>query len=89
MARRKRARHDASMSESRDPRVVLQRVAQEQGKSLSELSVRIGRNVSYLGQYVARGSPRRLPEDERRHLAITLGIDERRLGARDPWCPPA
>ncbi|MEH3046525.1 hypothetical protein [Sphingomonas adhaesiva] len=63
------------------------RVAAERGESLSALSRKIGRNEAYLQQYVGRGSPRRLPEEERRMLAIVLNIDERRLGARDPWSP--
>lgn len=75
------------MSDS--PRALLPRLAAERGLSLTELSVRIGRNQAYLQQFIARGSPRRLPETERRHLAMTLNIDERLLGARDPWSPPA
>lgn len=48
----------------------------------------VGRNPAYLRQYLRPGTPRRLPEDERRHLAKCLDIDERELGARDPWTPP-
>ncbi|TCQ02178.1 hypothetical protein C8J40_1215 [Sphingomonas sp. PP-CC-3A-396] len=70
-----------------NPRMRLPQLANEQGKSLANLSATIGRNPPYLQQFVARGSPRRLPEDERRHLAIVLNIDERELGARDPWSP--
>lgn len=75
------------MSESEDVRARVARLAGERGRSLSELSIHIGRNVSYLGQYVHRGTPRRLPEDDRRHLAMVLDVDERELGARDPWRP--
>lgn len=60
-----------------DPRAALRRRAEERGVSLSDLSVKIGRNVAYVQQYLERGTPRRLPEDERRHLAIVLEIDER------------
>jgi cyanate lyase len=67
----------------------LTRVAADRGLSLTDLSRKIGRNHCYLRQYVDRGTPRRLPEPERRHLAIALNIDERLLGARDPWTPPA
>ena len=45
--------------------------------------------MSYLQQFIERGTPRRLPEEDRRNLAIALNIDERQLGARDPWSPPA
>ncbi len=65
----------------------LKRITAEQGASLSDLSRKLGRNQAYLSQYVTRGSPRRLPEDERRHLAMALNVDERLLGARDPWTP--
>jgi len=40
-----------------------------------------------MNQFVTRGSPRRLPAEERRHRAIVLNADERALGARDPWSP--
>jgi len=48
--------------EAESPRNVLRRRAEERGLSLASLSARIGRNPAYLQQYVARGSPRRLPE---------------------------
>jgi cyanate lyase len=69
------------------PRQTIAAVVADRGLSLADLSVKIGRNHAYLQQYVKRGSPRRLPEKERRHLAMALEIDERRLGARDPWMP--
>lgn len=71
-----------------DVRQNLIRFAAERGESLTSLSLKLGRNVAYLQQFVGRGSPRRLPEEERRMLAITLNVDERLLGARDPWSPP-
>lgn len=65
---------------SDEPRQVLARIARERGASLSALSRMLGRNVAYLQQYVARGSPRILPERERRMLADFLGVDEVALG---------
>ncbi len=59
----------------------------ERGLDLSTASRMIGRNPAYLQQFIKRGTPRRLPEDERLRLAIALHIDERELGARDPWAP--
>ncbi len=70
-----------------NPREQLPKLASERGRSLASLSAMSGRNPAYLQQFVSRGSPRRLPEDERRHLAIALEVDERELGARDPWMP--
>jgi phage repressor protein C with HTH and peptisase S24 domain len=41
----------------------------------------IGRNPSYLQQFVRKGSPRRLEEGDRRKLARFLGAAETELGA--------
>lgn len=70
-----------------DPRTALVAAASRNGMSLAHLSLTIGRNAAYLQQFVKSGSPKRLPEQERRHLAIYMGIDERELGAREPWRP--
>lgn len=55
---------------------------------LKELSLKLGRNPSYLQQFVARGSPRRLPEEVRHALAALLGLPERELQAEAPAGPP-
>lgn len=70
-----------------DPRQTLTDLVARHGESLSGLSRFVGRNPAYLQQYVSRGSPRCLPEDVRGQLARYFGIDERQLGARDPWRP--
>ena len=71
-----------------DPvRAALPDLVARRGATLRTASLAIGRNETYLQQYVARGSPRRLPELDRRHLAMWLEVDERVLGARDPWVP--
>ena len=54
--------------------------ARARGVSLGALSRMIGRNAAYLQQFVARGTPRRLDEDDRRVLAAFLAIDEQALG---------
>ncbi len=69
------------------PRENLRRLAAERGESLANLSALIGRNAAYLQQFVARGSPKRLADDDRLRLAKFLNVDERLLGARDPWKP--
>jgi hypothetical protein len=63
-----------------DPRMRLQQLAADGRVSLSSLSTMIGRNPSYLQQYIARGSPRKLEEDDRRKLAEFFGIGESELG---------
>src|SRR3546814_8291619 len=40
----------------------------------------IGKNASYLQQFVRKGSPRRLEEMDRGRLARFFGVDERELG---------
>lgn len=63
------------------PQQALTRAAAERGVALSALSRMIGRNQAYLSQFVLRGSPRKLPERERRLLADFLALDEAVLGA--------
>ena len=51
----------------------------ERKVSLAAVSRAIGRNHSYLQQFVKRGTPRRLPEEARHALANFLDADERSL----------
>jgi len=64
-----------------DPRARLLALSAERGVSLSQLSALVGRNSSYLQQFVRKGSPRKLEEVDRRTLARFLGVDESELGA--------
>jgi len=64
-----------------DPRARLLALATEQGVSLAALSALIARNSTYLQQFVRKGSPRKLEEQDRRKLAEFLGVDESELGA--------
>lgn len=64
-----------------DPREVLLQAARARGVSLASLSRMIGRNDTYLQQYVTKGSPKKLEEEDRRKLATFLGIKESSLGA--------
>jgi phage repressor protein C with HTH and peptisase S24 domain len=41
----------------------------------------IGRNSSYLQQYIGKGSPRKLEEEDRRRLADFFAVGESELGA--------
>lgn len=66
------------------PQQALAEAARARGVALSALSRMLGRNQAYLGQFVNRGSPRVLPERERRMLADFLAIDEALLGAPPP-----
>ena len=66
-----------------DPREALVRLAAARGASLAALSAMLGRNAAYLQQYVARGSPRRLAEEDRRALAAFLDVEEVLLGGAE------
>jgi SOS-response transcriptional repressor LexA len=51
----------------------------ELGLSLSELSLRVGKNHAYFQQFIKRGVPTRLPEEVRGRVAEILKIDEKIL----------
>jgi len=56
-------------------------LAEERGVSLSSLSRLIGKNPSYLQQFLRKGSPRKLEETDRAVLARFFGVAEREFGA--------
>lgn len=66
-----------------DPRQRLLDLAFDRRVSLSQLSAMIGRNPAYLQQFVRKGSPRRLEENDRRTLARFFGVNEVQLGGTD------
>ena len=63
-----------------DPRLALDKLIRERGEDYLGLSRLLGRNPAYIQQYIKRGSPRRLAEDDRRLLARYFGVDETVLG---------
>ena len=63
-----------------DPRERLTELARERGTSLAALSRMLSRNPTYLQQYITKGSPKKLEEQDRRVLAKFLGVDEMELG---------
>jgi|TARA_B100000678_G_scaffold206059_1_gene173627 hypothetical protein len=62
----------------------LDRLIQQRRLGYSSISRMIGRNSSYIQQFIKRGSPRKLDDDDRRTLAGFFGVDEQVLGG-----PPA
>ena len=64
-----------------DARQRLLELARDRGASLAGLSQLIGRNPTYLQQFVRKGSPRKLEEEDRRTLAEFFGVGETELGA--------
>lgn len=63
-----------------DSRTALDRLLTERGVDYAQLSARIGRNPAYIQQYIKRGSPRRLAEEDRARIAAYLGVPEAMLG---------
>lgn len=66
---------------SEDPRTVLERLCAERGEDFASLSRLLGKNSAYIQQYLRRGTPKRLREEERRTLAAYFNIPESMLGA--------
>jgi phage repressor protein C with HTH and peptisase S24 domain len=67
-----------------DPRIELQQLIDQRGEDYSSLSRLIGRNAAYVQQYIKRGVPRRLAEQDRRQLARYFQVSEERLGGPPP-----
>jgi len=63
-----------------DPRSTLQRLCAERGEDFAGLSRMLGRNPAYIQQFVRRGVPKKLKEEERKKLARFFGISESLLG---------
>jgi phage repressor protein C with HTH and peptisase S24 domain len=63
-----------------DPRILLERLCTERGEDFAGLSRMLGRNPAYIQQFVRRGVPKRLKEEERRKLAQYFSVSEALLG---------
>jgi SOS-response transcriptional repressor LexA len=63
-----------------DARTNLTMLADKSGSSLSALSAMLRRNRAYLQQFVTRGTPRRLSDEDRHILCAYFGVDEEALG---------
>lgn len=73
------------------PRARLLELSQARGVSLAALSELLGRNPSYLQQFIRKGSPRKLEEQDRATLARFFGVDEGELREvqENSYVPPA
>jgi hypothetical protein len=61
-------------------RAEIERLIIERREDFAGLSRLIGRNAAYMQQYIKRGVPKRLAENDRRALAKYFGVDEGLLG---------
>ncbi|OYW46554.1 MAG: transcriptional regulator [Sphingomonadales bacterium 32-68-7] len=66
-----------------DARERLSELVRQRGSSLAALSRMIGRNSSYLQQFLTKGSPRKLEEADRRKLAQFFAVSESELGGAE------
>jgi phage repressor protein C with HTH and peptisase S24 domain len=71
-----------------DPRHVLERLCAERGEDFAGLSRMLGRNSAYIQQFVRRGVPKRLREEERRKLARYFSVPESMLGGPEEQPDP-
>ena len=70
-----------------DPRVVLERLIAERGENYADLSRLLKRNPAYVQQFIKRGTPRKLDEEDRRVLARYFGVAEDLLGGPGRQAP--
>jgi phage repressor protein C with HTH and peptisase S24 domain len=67
--------------ESKEPRAALAKLMAENGDNYAGLSKLVGKNAAYIQQFIKRGTPKRLGENERAILARYYGVSESMLGA--------
>lgn len=67
------------MDRQQQVRDFLENTIKEKGFSLNSLSLKIGKNSTYLFHFIKRNSPRRLDETARRQLAQILDVAEQDL----------
>ncbi|NNM78256.1 helix-turn-helix transcriptional regulator [Sphingomonas sp. ID1715] len=67
----------------RDARAALDALIQERREDYASLSRMLGRNPAYIQQFIKRGVPKKLDEEDRSKLARYFGVSETLLGGRD------
>ena len=66
-----------------DTRAALDALIQERREDYASLSRMLGRNPAYIQQFIKRGVPKKLDEEDRRKLARYFGVSEALLGGRE------
>jgi phage repressor protein C with HTH and peptisase S24 domain len=69
-------------------RIALDRLIAERRENYADLSRLIGRNPAYIQQFIKRGTPRKLDEEDRGILARYFGVAEETLGGRPARAAP-
>lgn len=70
---------DKLMDKQQQVRDFLEDIVKEKGLSLNSLSLKLGKNSTYLFHFIKRHSPKRLDETTRRKLAQILDVPEQNL----------
>jgi phage repressor protein C with HTH and peptisase S24 domain len=70
------------MDRNDEVRETLDALIREHGEDYAALSRMLGRNPSYIQQFIKYGVPRRLAEEDRRVLAEHFGVREEMLGKK-------
>ena len=71
------------MSTPDEIRLKIKNLLTEKNIPMSDASIRIGKNHAYLQQFIVKGSPIRLPEEQRKKLALLLDVPEQELTDKD------
>jgi phage repressor protein C with HTH and peptisase S24 domain len=66
-----------------DARAALDALIRERREDYASLSRLLGRNPAYIQQFIKRGVPKKLDEEDRRTLARYFGVGEALLGGRE------
>jgi hypothetical protein len=66
-----------------DARAALDALIRERREDYASLSRLLNRNPAYIQQFIKRGVPKKLDEEDRRTLARYFGVGEALLGGRD------
>ncbi len=74
-------RPSSDYNENEDARETLRQLIKNNGDDYKGISELIGRNPSYIQQYIERGSPKQLAEKDRILLARYYGVNQKILGA--------
>lgn len=67
------------MKKENDARLLVRDRIKELGLNMADVSRKVGRNQTYIQQFVTKSSPKELPEKVRQKLAAILGIPENSL----------
>lgn len=70
------------MKETDPVRIFLAAEIDRQDLDMANLSRAVGKNQTYIQQFLRRGIPRKLPEEVRQQLAAELKVDEAILGGK-------